>query len=380
MKNFINSDYYCEKVIVPEHCSTPGRSFFVPITSSLEGPLYEHQEHEQVYKLRLLLRKSDCARTLLNTREIILRSHHKQLRGPSTNTNRATSRASSIRTEPNVTKTGWYEDSLLFMLDVSESGLFSGVFVPPPPRPKFLDGTVKPDAFTKCDLCSWAWKKSKVLSTESSFDSRNQVEWMFSLVIVSIISASLGAIAVIIFIHCKRSKDMNFDANRSTSGDLAKNISMRSSIVDETDKQQIPSSIVSSSLSSTSKRSVWNWLTKKQSSPTQQESMTCSPVENHYTHMEEPYNNEEVLYAELDTKSDNRSTESYHNQAYTNPDIQISSAPSSAYYSDLSVTPIAEQAYEVVNLATMNVNWEKQSVPSRLTSISENVIVPSDYV
>lgn len=77
--------------------------------------------------------------------------------------------ASSIRTEPNVTKTGWYEDSLLFMLDVSESGLFSGVFVPPPPRPKFLDGTVKPDAFTKCDLCSWAWKKSKVLSTESSF-------------------------------------------------------------------------------------------------------------------------------------------------------------------------------------------------------------------
>lgn len=40
--------------------------------------------------------------------------------------------------------------------DASENGLWNGKFVPPPPRPPFLDETVSSDGLTTCDLCSWA--------------------------------------------------------------------------------------------------------------------------------------------------------------------------------------------------------------------------------
>lgn len=43
-------------------------------------------------------------------------------------------------------------------LDASEGGLWGGTFVPPPPRPLFLDESVTPDGLTTCDLCSWAWQ------------------------------------------------------------------------------------------------------------------------------------------------------------------------------------------------------------------------------
>lgn len=50
------------------------------------------------------------------------------------------------------------ESSTVLPLDASEGGLFAGNFVPPPPRPLFLDETATPDGLTTCDLCSWAWQ------------------------------------------------------------------------------------------------------------------------------------------------------------------------------------------------------------------------------
>lgn len=41
--------------------------------------------------------------------------------------------------------------------DAGENGLWNGRFVPPPPRPPFLDESVSSDGLTTCDLCSWAW-------------------------------------------------------------------------------------------------------------------------------------------------------------------------------------------------------------------------------
>lgn len=101
----------------------------------------------------------------------------------------------------------------------------------------------------------------------------------------------------------------------------------------------------------------------------------------------------EALYAELDRESstgDNdrdSNSPAYQNSAYTDPDAQISSAPSSAYYSDLSVTTVTERAYEVVGLVTMpcwdpnngNSDLRRPAAP-RLAAISENISVPSDYV
>lgn len=53
-------------------------------------------------------------------------------------------------------------------LDGSEYGLWSGNFVPPPPRPMFLDEAVTPDGLTTCDLCSWAWEKENAYTIDAA--------------------------------------------------------------------------------------------------------------------------------------------------------------------------------------------------------------------
>uniref|UniRef100_A0A1A9ZGQ8 Uncharacterized protein n=1 Tax=Glossina pallidipes TaxID=7398 RepID=A0A1A9ZGQ8_GLOPL len=51
-----------------------------------------------------------------------------------------------------------FESPLAF--DASENGLWNGRFVPPPPRPPFLDESVAADGLTTCDLCTWAWQRN----------------------------------------------------------------------------------------------------------------------------------------------------------------------------------------------------------------------------
>lgn len=110
--------------------------------------------------------------------------------------------------------------------------------------------------------------------------------------------------------------------------------------------------------------------------------------------MEDTYNSVgEALYAELDRESStggerDTNSPSYQNSAYTDPDAPASSAPSSAYYSDLSIT---DRPYEVVGLVTMP-QWDQTSRNCnnnpeirrqgglRLEAISESVSFPSDYV
>lgn len=139
----------------------------------------------------------------------------------------------------------------------------------------------------------------------------------------------------------------------------------------------------------------------------------------------------EALYAELDRESINSNNPSYQNTAYSQcGDVvsdhlstltetwtncyyffsqadqdgipMVSSAPSSAYYSDLSTTAVpTERAYEVVGLTVMSSplpNWsdggnhssdtESQlqntslhlSRRQRLSAINESANIPSDYV
>lgn len=60
------------------------------------------------------------------------------------------------------------EDDTFFSpmpFDASESGLWNGRFVPPPPRPPFLENTVLSDGLTTCDLCSWAWQDKNSFSS-----------------------------------------------------------------------------------------------------------------------------------------------------------------------------------------------------------------------
>lgn len=71
----------------------------------------------------------------------------------------------------NLTDTDWWEGSneedVLFntfiSLDTSESNFWSGSFIPPPPRPIFLEETATTDGLTTCDLCTWAWKSKSFI-------------------------------------------------------------------------------------------------------------------------------------------------------------------------------------------------------------------------
>lgn len=102
----------------------------------------------------------------------------------------------------------------------------------------------------------------------------------------------------------------------------------------------------------------------------------------------------QILVTTLDvfniTFLESNNSPAYQNSAYTDTDAPTSSAPSSAYYSDLSVTTMPERAYEVVGLSTLP-SWdpcgggtavEMRRPTARLAAISENVSssVPSDYV
>lgn len=147
---------------------------------------------------------------------------------------------------------------------------------------------------------------------------------------------------------------------------------------------------------------VWTWLSNRRpsSSPIDQIGPSSgSPVENHYTHMmDEAYGaeaNDEALYAELDRESIQSANPSYQNTAYSQCGDQeapiVSSAPSSAYYSDLSTTGNAgcDRGYEVVGMTHLSPQmpiWEGSDSglngrrPPRLAAINESTSVPSDYV
>lgn len=147
---------------------------------------------------------------------------------------------------------------------------------------------------------------------------------------------------------------------------------------------------------------VWTWLSTRRpsSSPIDQIGPSSgSPVENHYTHMMDdaysPEPTDEALYAELDRESIRSGNPSYQNTAYSQcgeHDMPIvSSAPSSAYYSDLSTTGnvACDRGYEVVGMTHLSApmpHWENSDTgsngrrPPRLAAINETTSVPSDYV
>ncbi|XP_060519747.1 uncharacterized protein LOC132697965 isoform X2 [Cylas formicarius] len=279
-------------------------------------------------------------------------------------------------------------------LDATEGDFFGGGFVPPPPRPLFLDD-VTPDGVTTCDLCSWAWQHGNSAIPYDGRDGPGEVGWVLTLVIVSLTSALVGAVIMIIVLHCKRMKNSPVnDGEHDIS--LSQRIPPRPppTSPDDKDVTTIAPPTFPNVPMAPNSNGVWSWLARRASTPpTNLNNHPGSQVENHYTHMEDNYNVEEALYAELDGNSsaDDRDSDSpaYQNSAYADPDAPASSAPSSAYYSDLSVTTVPERAYEVVGLATMP-TWDacgntasdtRRPAAIRLAAISENVgNAPSDYV
>lgn len=122
------------------------------------------------------------------------------------------------------------------------------------------------------------------------------------------------------------------------------------------------------------KNTVWSWLTSRHSAPPKQLTSPTLPAENHYTHMNEAYSVvEDQMYAELNSDYNSSS----QNNAYTDPDASTSSAPSSAYYSDLSISANPDRTYEVIGQNYWEGQYQDVQRP-RLTAINENM--PSEYV
>lgn len=126
-------------------------------------------------------------------------------------------------------------DDEMQVIDTIDQSYWNGKFVPPPPRPPFLEESIAPDGLTTCDLCSWAWQDKGSLSLDGAismlyggskglkamdiicifvffyfpeeiFTSSDTKEfnWTFALIVVSLTSAFLGAIIMIVFLRCKR--------------------------------------------------------------------------------------------------------------------------------------------------------------------------------
>ncbi|CAH1998955.1 unnamed protein product [Acanthoscelides obtectus] len=336
-------------------------------------------------------------------------------------------------------------------LDASEGGLFAGGFVPPPPRPTFIDESATPDGPTTCDLCSWAWQNTGGGTGSGGggygvFDAAvevpGEIGWVLTLVIVSLTSAIIGAIVMIVVLHCKRIKTSS-ESDPDHGGVSLEQMAAGRQRLPIPGGQQEDKEIVSSAISvltafpsggshhrssspaahypsahhhhQNATNGVWSWLARRSSGCQQHHqqfsSPTTLPVENHYTHMEDGYNSvsgrapstvpagdEDALYAELDrsaSPSPSDASPAYQNSAYADPDAPPS-APSSAYYSDLSthtagavamppppLPPLQqsnERAYEVVGLATLHPACWGDSGRGKLEAISEHGTVPSDYV
>lgn len=129
--------------------------------------------------------------------------------------------------------------------DASEQGLWNGRFVPPPPRPPFfMDEPVLSDGLTTCDLCSWAMPTKSTFMFEGTIgececkakvywslggwgtcyyplltvtllpypllsEKATELGWPLTLIIVSVLSALLGAIIMIAVVRCRRKKSSN---------------------------------------------------------------------------------------------------------------------------------------------------------------------------
>ncbi|XP_012230467.1 midnolin homolog isoform X3 [Linepithema humile] len=191
----------------------------------------------------------------------------------------STTTTSTNTVHPSVNDMDWFagvaEEELLYYTgvgnDVDSLWAVIGSFVPPPPRPPYLpEESIATDGLTTCDLCSWAWRNDRhSFSLDGTLEAPGELGWVLTLVIVSLVSAGIGAIVMLTLLHCRRIK---------SAGGRGHN--------------------------------VWSWLGSRRgggtpgvvttplSLPQHRRAMNL-PVENHYTHMQ----TDEALYAELDSQA-----------------------------------------------------------------------------
>ncbi|XP_058067217.1 uncharacterized protein LOC131216679 isoform X2 [Anopheles bellator] len=301
-------------------------------------------------------------------------------------------------------------DNEMRVIDTIDQSYWNGKFVPPPPRPPFLEDSIAPDGLTTCDLCSWAWQDRGTLSLDgaikeifSSSDSK-EFNWTFTLIVVSLTSAFFGAVIMIVFLRCKRMRT-NQNGRRTLCFD--------SSSTKDTSglnfENQVSKNSTNGSCSPRSTNSgLWTWFSSRKnlSTPDQLVNSHTLPVENHYTHMDDnnynPVQIDEASYAEVGNEVGPSETGSFKSGSVkqgADSDILIMNCPlpaiptslhsatggasgsGSAYYSGLlNNVNIAgeededERPYEIVDLKEISSPHKNPNVQSYFLNETNNLL------
>ncbi|XP_055620924.1 uncharacterized protein LOC129765090 isoform X2 [Toxorhynchites rutilus septentrionalis] len=292
------------------------------------------------------------------------------------------------------------------VIDTIDQSYWNGKFVPPPPRPPFLEESIAPDGLTTCDLCSWAWQDKGTLSLDGAINTK-EFSWTFTLVVVSLTSALLGAIIMIVFLRCKRVR-ANQNGIRTLCFDS-------SSTKDTTglnfDNQTSKNSTNGSCSPRSTNSGLWTWFSSRKNlaTPDQLVNSHTLPVENHYTHMDDnnynPVQIDEASYAEVGNEMGPSETNSYKSSSVHHGgdnDVLIMNCPlpaiptgshsggasgsGSAYYSGLLNSANMprdededERPYEIVDLKEMSSPHKSHNVQSHLLNETNNLLTIENH-
>uniref|UniRef100_A0A182SSL5 Uncharacterized protein n=1 Tax=Anopheles maculatus TaxID=74869 RepID=A0A182SSL5_9DIPT len=257
------------------------------------------------------------------------------------------------------------------VIDTIDQSYWNGKFVPPPPRPPFLEESIAPDGLTTCDLCSWAWQDKGTLSLDGAISTCSDEKELAEGCITSDVST-------------KDTSGLNFD-NQTSKNSTNGSCSPRST-----------------------NSGLWTWFSSRKnlSTPDQLVNSHTLPVENHYTHMDDnnynPVQIDEASYAEVGNEIGPSETTSYKSgsvQHGTDNDILIMNCPlpaiptgshsagggasgsGSAYYSGLlNNANMAggededERPYEIVDLKEMSSPHKNHNVQSHFLNETNNLL------
>ncbi|XP_021699103.1 uncharacterized protein LOC5577463 isoform X2 [Aedes aegypti] len=287
------------------------------------------------------------------------------------------------------------------VIDTIDQSYWNGKFVPPPPRPPFLEESIAPDGLTTCDLCSWAWQDKGTLSLDGAINTK-EFSWTFTLVVVSLTSAVLGAIIMIVFLRCKRVR-ANQNGLRTLCFDSS---STKDTAGLNFDNQTSKNSTNGSCSPRSTNSGLWTWFSSRKNltTPDQLVNSHTLPVENHYTHMDDnnynPVQIDEASYAEVGNEMGPSETNSYKSSSVHHGgdnDILIMNCPlpaiptgthsggasgsGSAYYSGLLNSANMpgdededERPYEIVDLKEMSSPHKSHNVQSHFLNETNNLL------
>ncbi|XP_034952536.1 uncharacterized protein [Chelonus insularis] len=242
----------------------------------------------------------------------------------------ASSSTSSPPVSPNANDMDWFagvaEEELLYYSNNDVDSLWAviGSFVPPPPRPPFLpEERIATDGLTTCDLCTWALRNDRhsSFSLDGTLEAPGEFGWVLTLIIVSLLSAAIGAVIMVTLLHCRRIKTAGGRASccgvgvedpnpQEPVGSGVVGVAGGVSVIPERPPLELDKLPPYHDCTPAPGHNVWSWLGSRRgggtagvvATPLSLPPHRCAmnlPVENHYTHMQ----TDEALYAELDSQT-----------------------------------------------------------------------------